>query len=634
MAMDGSLGQPSEINAYSQYYPDCVSTRVKDAWQHIKDDYKDHIRQELTEDDEPAPNFINTHVQVLREMLDAEPGDFRSHLKELIDHDHKAAMVQFHLGKETPVNRTPEDYQKFIQAAQYVLIPWFKWLCEGMGLKGAMILRGPLPMKGGEIGVFSIHEGLTRGAFPVNWPQLDNLGYAQVEQCIYRFLLKAHTEEDCWLWALQGSFSSDLTVALGTGSAETGGSVDTQPANSSGDNAMLIASAEMIPPTATPPSASGTAHLHLDAPATPSAMPTAPTATLTLPPATAAATPAAPAVSTMHSVAAVTTTATATASTTAPSATNLSETTPPPALQAAAAMTMTPTSPAATTVSTSAPSATNLSETTLSPASPVTTPPASPMMTDVIPIETMPISLPVGVAASTTPTTKTRLQVLLAQNDQSSWPRWLSETIDFGQSTGGSGTWAACLCALVDLEEKHGFKDDGGSVPLPEQHALAAPFCWKKYARSFSATNAIWRTVPDVSEEVSRFKWWWGTMLHVVKETSPTIDWTVLAQVGKNGVVCVVISLIWWSCCIDKHELDREDWTRAVTEVTATFYLIRDLVAVSGLQKWKGKLKKEGMELVKEVSEKAKGRKSSKRAGLPAPEESAAKVSRKRARPN
>ncbi|KAK7020803.1 hypothetical protein R3P38DRAFT_3547985, partial [Favolaschia claudopus] len=84
-----------------------------------------------------------------------------------------------------------------LENAAYYLQPFVDAIQERFGMCASVLLAGPVGMRGGMIGVQSVHAGQTKGLAPMNWPTYDWKGFEQVERSMISFAKECYTQVEC-----------------------------------------------------------------------------------------------------------------------------------------------------------------------------------------------------------------------------------------------------------------------------------------------------------------------------------------------------------------------------------------------------------------------------------------------------
>ncbi|KAJ7118528.1 hypothetical protein C8R43DRAFT_901315 [Mycena crocata] len=143
----------------------------------------------------------------------------------------------------------------------------------------------------------------------------------------------------------------------------------------------------------------------------------------------------------------------------------------------------------------------------------------------------------------------------------------------------------------MNFEAACGYEDAGVNVPTTERPSAI---------RWWLARGRGWNKKVDIGElgkfgleesYIDRWWKWWATMQpegRILKAdgkatpggmlTAPTVcDWGSLAGLhGKNSMMQVMASLLWWGERVEEHPLDAIEWASAVDEVS---YVLGEVTA-------------------------------------------------------
>ncbi|KAJ7800792.1 hypothetical protein B0H14DRAFT_2615899 [Mycena olivaceomarginata] len=163
------------INFYSRKYYD---TRVKErAGARLRSLQR---RAELT--GEAAPQAIEVISKVTAEAWDAETAAFRHECQVACEQEYLNAVRAWELSLADSPSRTPQEMSAALENAVFYLQPFVDAIQEKFGMCASILLAGPIGIRGGKIGVQSVHAGSTKGLAPVNWPDFNWQGFAEVER--------------------------------------------------------------------------------------------------------------------------------------------------------------------------------------------------------------------------------------------------------------------------------------------------------------------------------------------------------------------------------------------------------------------------------------------------------------------
>ncbi|KAH9852425.1 hypothetical protein C2E23DRAFT_730876 [Lenzites betulinus] len=152
--------------------------------------------------------------------------------------------------------------------------------------------------------------------------------------------------------------------------------------------------------------------------------------------------------------------------------------------------------------------------------------------------------------------------------DDDGWPSWLREAFDFME---GKRLGSQFMCAMewwTVLERAHKFETSAKG--LGTDHRPPEVHHWLRVLRR----NL--HKPPNISDEhrysASWWQWWAGLQpdwRHRDEGGRPILggsgDWEVLTRPGRNGLLIVLLSLVWWH---DAAEGTRSEWEAAVKDVS------------------------------------------------------------------
>ncbi|KAA1479018.1 hypothetical protein DENSPDRAFT_886350 [Dentipellis sp. KUC8613] len=143
------------------------------------------IQQEAVDTGKPAPHAFNVKMNIARHLYSNESEEFRRKVERQVDETHEHAVAEYNKLKQRP--REPADYQRAILFANSQLQPLVDSAAERYGMVATLLLVGPVPDNGGDIGVFAIHSGKTEGLLRQRWNDFDKNGFSSAASSIARF---------------------------------------------------------------------------------------------------------------------------------------------------------------------------------------------------------------------------------------------------------------------------------------------------------------------------------------------------------------------------------------------------------------------------------------------------------------
>lgn len=165
------------------------------------------------------------------------------------------------------------------------------------------------------------------------------------------------------------------------------------------------------------------------------------------------------------------------------------------------------------------------------------------------------------------------------RDDRAEWTQELVNAhVGFERGKRWGPAWAACVSQFYNFEAAHGFADDGAQIG-----AKGRP----KPVKAWIARARKWNVEVDLGRRGGRHllgsyigMWWpWWAGMQPEERTitdeelsRPTeADWGPMSQLyGKNGLLQVMATLLWWGDSVDWVDVDveeRGEWERAVNDV-------------------------------------------------------------------
>ncbi|KAJ6478375.1 hypothetical protein C8R45DRAFT_934145 [Mycena sanguinolenta] len=101
----------------------------------------------------------------------------------------------------------PEDMAASLENVAYHLQPFVDAIHDRFGMCVSVLLAGPIGIRGGRIGVQSVHAGKIKGLSPANWPTFDWAGFCKVENTMITFA------KQCFYAECQGPWAAPLLAS-------------------------------------------------------------------------------------------------------------------------------------------------------------------------------------------------------------------------------------------------------------------------------------------------------------------------------------------------------------------------------------------------------------------------------------
>lgn len=138
-----------------------------------------------------------------------------------------------------------------------------------------------------------------------------------------------------------------------------------------------------------------------------------------------------------------------------------------------------------------------------------------------------------------------------------------------GKSRRFGADWLDCVAEWAELQ---GGVFTGANLPTYAAIRPQEIGFWLKSCRP-------WKEVPIKDAAYFSASWdkWWSAILPVSRASlnSNEADWRRLDKMGKNGLVLVMVSLVWWGECTQGNT----SWLTAVREVTQVLRKVRAAAA-------------------------------------------------------
>ncbi|KAJ7780817.1 hypothetical protein DFH07DRAFT_765303 [Mycena maculata] len=147
--------------------------------------------------DEKVLSDLELRGKVTHDVYEAQTAAFKEDLKLQRDKEWTAAVKGWEASLADSPTRMAEEIATNLENAAFYLQPFVDAIMERFGMVAAVLLAGPIGKRGGTIGMQSVHAGVTKGLGPVNWPEFDKLGFAEVEKSMVAFARECFSEAEC-----------------------------------------------------------------------------------------------------------------------------------------------------------------------------------------------------------------------------------------------------------------------------------------------------------------------------------------------------------------------------------------------------------------------------------------------------
>ncbi|KAF8999721.1 hypothetical protein BDZ89DRAFT_1147582 [Hymenopellis radicata] len=210
----------------------------------INDAKMAHI-EALKTDPNAQPTIVDKKIKfqnkIIADAWNAEPQAIRDHYLELVEETYKKELKEWEDMQKMADSgtHTPEQYQQaLVQGAGHV-----ERMAQGLqqlfGMNCTIMLCGPIASKGGRIEVRSIHAGTTKST-NLTWKDYDSAAFKEVEAAMIDFTNHCYSPSDCAARAVgnQGS-STNTTAAPSSDPVATAPSSTTTPSKPTESAASL-----------------------------------------------------------------------------------------------------------------------------------------------------------------------------------------------------------------------------------------------------------------------------------------------------------------------------------------------------------------------------------------------------------
>ncbi|KAF7373976.1 hypothetical protein MSAN_00610300 [Mycena sanguinolenta] len=182
--------RPRMVHFYSRkFYDDRVKPYVEERLEALT------RRAELSGED--LPRKIDVISKVTAERWEAETAGFKAECQVAMEREYEAALKAWESSLADSPTQTPEERAAALGNIAHYLVPFVEAIEQRFGMCASVMLAGPIGIRGGRIGVQSVHAGKTRGLAPVNWPDFDWAGFQAAEKSMISFAKECFTEAEC-----------------------------------------------------------------------------------------------------------------------------------------------------------------------------------------------------------------------------------------------------------------------------------------------------------------------------------------------------------------------------------------------------------------------------------------------------
>ncbi|KAJ7170329.1 hypothetical protein C8R43DRAFT_944844 [Mycena crocata] len=170
------------------------------------------------------------------------------------------------------------------------------------------------------------------------------------------------------------------------------------------------------------------------------------------------------------------------------------------------------------------------------------------------------------------------------RKDRSKWSAELSRAhAAFERGRAWGMDWATCVENFVDFEAARGYSDEGKNAHTPDRPGAVK--WWLGRGRDWNKSVDLGEMGALGMADTFIDKWWnwWAALQPEERELKPdargaggggmltvpaVCDWGTMGDLhGKNGLLQVMGTLLWWGERVQGHPLDEARWMSAVDEV-------------------------------------------------------------------
>ncbi|KAI0056874.1 hypothetical protein BV25DRAFT_1842025 [Artomyces pyxidatus] len=132
------------------------------------------------------PVELEVRNRVIRGCWKKEEDSTRAAVLAAVESRYQSAVEDY---KKTFIDAplTDEDKEWAVSSAYLFLQPIVNMVAQRFGVVASLLMAGPVPSKGGQIDVLSVHAGRTRGLVPEIWPRYDRAGFREAASSLSGF---------------------------------------------------------------------------------------------------------------------------------------------------------------------------------------------------------------------------------------------------------------------------------------------------------------------------------------------------------------------------------------------------------------------------------------------------------------
>ncbi|KAJ6556066.1 hypothetical protein B0H19DRAFT_1376963 [Mycena capillaripes] len=254
--LDGAPPKPQRGRIEHFYSRKFYKTRVKSR----VEARLEALKRRAEVNGKPAPEAIDIVAKVTAEVWEEESPEFRKECEIAMEREHKIAIKGWEESLADSPTRTPEEIASTLANAAYYLQPFVDAIQERFGMCASVLLCGPIGIRGGRIGMQSVHSGKTKGLAPVSWPEFNWQAFSEVERSMVAFGRECFSEAECRARAISG-LGTDVASILARSQEAEGASGSGTSGSRAGSGSTGQNAAQSMPRGQSILGAAGTASL-------------------------------------------------------------------------------------------------------------------------------------------------------------------------------------------------------------------------------------------------------------------------------------------------------------------------------------------------------------------------------------
>ncbi|KAJ7700211.1 hypothetical protein B0H16DRAFT_1483971 [Mycena metata] len=168
--LSGLTSPPKARQAFQQFMHECYQEKIAPIVAERWEEERQNNGQAAERSKEPKAGF---RAQVARELFAGLPQEEQQEFGSRARETAQTAKAAYVSTLNSPPSQTPEDRQKCIAGIQEFMAPILQGLHAYTGLHATLIVGGPMPNLGGELGTLHFSYGRNKTATAQHWGQWD-----------------------------------------------------------------------------------------------------------------------------------------------------------------------------------------------------------------------------------------------------------------------------------------------------------------------------------------------------------------------------------------------------------------------------------------------------------------------------